>query len=350
MARPLLKEAAMSILRTSILFVLASAVVACTANVDGYSFDDPPAEPALSSTEISALPDGKEVEHNADLQADLSAEVSTDDATAYDNDDVQPMIDAEVTDTDPNSTTPTPYLALLHWGLHPRASDALRAAGVSSWRIIQTIGNAPASAGTHARDGYVNGQPYSAATDISVSGLSSTEIANLLEKLAKVGFAAWYRHTGYDGWYGVNHIHAVYANCLMKSSLRSQVRSWLAGRNGLVSNAIYHFHTWSAAARAVVKAKFEMSNEGTTNGGAGVPGRVNTSGIALHVRSGTSLTSSIVGSVADGSYVTISCQKRGGSVSGTYGTSTLWDKIGGGYVSDAYISTGSDGQVAPTCP
>src|SRR3569623_121291 len=194
----------MSILRTT--FLLAFAVGACTADVSGYTFDDVPAEPSLSPAELSALPDGTEVAH----------------------------------------------AALLKWGLHPRASDALRAAGVSSWRIMQTIGNAAASAGTHARDGYVNGQPYSAATDISVSGLSSSQIANLLEKLGKVGFAAWYRHSGYDGWYGVNHIHAVYANCLMKTSLRSQVRSWLAGRNGLVSNTIYRFHTWSAAARAVV--------------------------------------------------------------------------------------------------
>jgi hypothetical protein len=136
----------------------------------------------------------------------------------------------------------------------------------------------------------------------------------------------------------------------MKSSLRSQVRSWLAGRNGLVSNTIYHFHTWSATARAVVKAKFAMSDYGTTNGGGGVPGRVNTAGEALHVRSGASLSASIVGSVADGAYVAIRCQKRGGSVTGTYGTSTLWDKIGAGFVSDAYVSTGSDGQVAPTCP
>ena len=338
----------MRLLRTTILFVLASAVVACTADVPGTSFDDVPDEPALTGDELGVLPDGTEAEHGADLQAALDAEQATDDASAYDADDVDPMVDVEVTDSDPNA--PTAYLALLHWGLHPRASDALRAAGVSGWRIMQTIGNAPASAGTHARDGYVNGQPYSAATDISVSGLSSSQIANLLEKLAKVGFAAWYRHSGYDGWYGVNHIHMVYANCKMKASLRSQVRSWLAGRNGLVSNTTYHFHTWSAAARAVVKAKFAMSDYGTTNGGAGVPGRVNTNGIALHVRSGVSLTSPIVGSVADGAYVAIRCQKRGGKVSGTYGTTTLWDKIGGGYVSDAYVSTGSDGQVAPTCP
>lgn len=335
---------ATGMLRTALLFLF---VTACTADV-ANDFDDVPDEPALTSAEQDALPDGTEAEHNADLAADLAAEQATDDASAYDNDDVEPMVDQPVTDTD--QSTVTVYAALLKWGIHPRASDAFRAAGVSSWRIMQTIGNAAASAGTHARDGYVNGQPYSAATDISVSGLSSSQIANLLEKLAKVGFAAWYRHTGYDGWYGVNHIHAVYANCYMKSSLRSQVHSWLAGRNGLVSNAVYHFHTWSAAARAVVTAKFAMSHSGTTNGGSGVGARVNTNGIALHVRKSTSLSSAIVGSVADGSYVAITCQKHGGSVTGTYGTTTLWDKINGGYVSDAYVATGSDGQVAPTCP
>jgi hypothetical protein len=57
-----------------------------------------------------------------------------------------------------------------------------------------------------------------------------------------------------------------------------------------------------------------------------------------------------VGSVDDGAQVTIKCQTHGTSVTGTYGTTTLWDFIGTGYVSDAYVSTGSDGQVAPTCP
>ncbi|MBV8761071.1 MAG: hypothetical protein JO257_27495 [Deltaproteobacteria bacterium] len=342
-------------LRTACLFL--TCLAACTAQVDGY-FDDVPQEAPLSSDEVAALPDGNEVEHAADLQTLAAA--SVDDPATYDDDVVEPMIDvggvdgderleAAIADSDVTKST-IAYAALLKWGLHPRASDALRAAGVSSSRIMQTIGNAAASAGTHARDGYFNGHPYSAATDISVYGLSQSQIANLLERLGKVGFAAWYRHSGYDGWYGVNHIHAVYANCLMKTSLRSQVRSWLAGRNGLVSNTIYRFHTFSAAARATVKAKFAMSHSGTTNSGGGIAARVNTSGIALRVRSGASLSSSIVGSVSDGSYVAIHCQKHGGAVSGTYGTSTLWDKIDGGYVSDAYIYTGTDGQVAPTCP
>ncbi|CAN5528346.1 hypothetical protein BH11MYX1_BH11MYX1_21250 [soil metagenome] len=333
-------------------------VSACATQGDEY-FDQVPAEPVLTSTELAVLPDGTEVEHAADIQA--LADAPVDDAALYDNDEVESMVDVDVVDTveltdvgagpvaQADPATPTLYLALLQYGIHPRASDAFRAAGVSSSRIMQTIGNAAASAGTHARDGYVNGQPYSAATDISVYGLSQTQIANLLEKLGKVGFAAWYRHSGYDGWYGVNHIHAVYANSLMKSSLRSQVRSWLVGRNGLVSNATYHFHAFSANARATVKAKFSMSHEGTSNGGGGVAARVNTSGIALHVRSAASLTATVVGSLANGTYVAITCQKRGSAVSGTYGTSTLWDKVNGGYVSDSYVYTGHDGQVAPTC-
>jgi hypothetical protein len=84
-------------------------------------------------------------------------------------------------------------------------------------------------------------------------------------------------------------------------------------------------------------------------GGAGVVGTVNTNGVPLTVRATPSTSGEAVGSVADGAKVTITCQKQGTQVTGTYGTSTLWDFIGNGYVADAYISTGSDGQVAPTC-
>ncbi len=90
---------------------------------------------------------------------------------------------------------------------------------------------------------------------------------------------------------------------------------------------------------------------GTSGGsGSGVTGTVNTSGAPLTIRSGPSTGATAVGSVADGAKVTIKCQKHGSSVTGTYGTTTLWDFIGSGYVSDAYVNTGSDGQVAPTCP
>jgi hypothetical protein len=152
--------------------------------------------------------------------------------------------------------------ALLAWGLHPDASDHLRCAGVPASRITQTIGDAAASAGTHARDGYVNGAPYSAATDLSVRGLSSADIRALLSRLANQGFAAWYRWPGHDGWPSSEapHIHAVYVGARMKASLQAQVRDWLVGRNGLVSHTTYAFYTWSAAQRATIRAVFDRYN------------------------------------------------------------------------------------------
>lgn len=83
---------------------------------------------------------------------------------------------------------------------------------------------------------------------------------------------------------------------------------------------------------------------------SGAPGTVNTAGANLNVRSGPGTSFSIVDSLPDGASVTISCQTTGTSVTGTYGTSNIWDKIGAGrYVPDAYIFTGSDGRVAPAC-
>ncbi len=88
---------------------------------------------------------------------------------------------------------------------------------------------------------------------------------------------------------------------------------------------------------------------GGNGGGGSVIGRVNTRGVPLNVRSGPGTGHRVVGSVASGATVRITCQVRGERVNGTYGSSTLWDRIGNGYVSDAYVLTGSDGQVAPTC-
>jgi len=83
--------------------------------------------------------------------------------------------------------------------------------------------------------------------------------------------------------------------------------------------------------------------------GGGVSGTVDTAGPALTIRSAPNTGATAVGSVADGATVNITCQKNGTQVTGTFGTTTLWDFIGTGYISDAYVSTGSDGQVAPTC-
>jgi hypothetical protein len=122
-----------------------------------------------------------------------------------------------------------------------------------------------------------------------------------------------------------------------------------------------HLHFEERSGGVAVRATFNgtqalyygtknYTSQNSCGGGGGVTGRVNTAGAPLTIRAGTSTSTAAIGSVADGATVRITCQKRGQSISGTYGTSTLWDKIGTGYVSDAYVSTGSDGQVAPTCP
>ncbi|GAA4573675.1 hypothetical protein GCM10023176_39180 [Micromonospora coerulea] len=81
-------------------------------------------------------------------------------------------------------------------------------------------------------------------------------------------------------------------------------------------------------------------------------GTVNTAGADLTVRSGPGTGYTAVGSVADGATVTIYCQTSGTTVTGTYGTSSIWDRIGSGrYVSDAYVQTGYDGYIpnVPRC-
>lgn len=155
-----------------------------------------------------------------------------------------------------------PDRPLLAWGLHPEASDRLRCAGVSAGRITQTIGNAAASAGTHAQDGVASGHPYSAATDLSVRGLDPAALRALLTRLANEGFAAWYRWPGHDGWpsYDAPHIHAIFVGARMKSALQSQVSDWLRGRNGLQSHTEYTFWSSTAAQRALVRALFARYN------------------------------------------------------------------------------------------
>ncbi|PZF91666.1 M23 family metallopeptidase [Micromonospora deserti] len=81
-------------------------------------------------------------------------------------------------------------------------------------------------------------------------------------------------------------------------------------------------------------------------------GTVNTNGTPLTVRSGPGTGYTAVDTVADGTRVTIYCQTSGTTVTGTYGTSSIWDRIGTGrYIADAYVYTGYDGYIpnVPRC-
>jgi uncharacterized protein YraI len=80
-------------------------------------------------------------------------------------------------------------------------------------------------------------------------------------------------------------------------------------------------------------------------------GTVNTTSAPLTVRASASTSAKAVGTLKDGTKITIDCQTTGSSVKGRYGTSKIWDHVPakGGYVSDTYVYTGSDGAVAPEC-
>ena len=117
-------------------------------------------------------------------------------------------------------------------------------------------------------------------------------------------------------------------------------------RNGVTQRA-----SFNGAGALYFGTRSYTSKNSCGGGGApsGANGRVDTAGPALTIRSGPGTSYPAVGSVADGASVTIRCQKVGQKVRGKFGTSTLWDNIGKGYVADAYVLTGSDGRVAPDC-
>ncbi|MFJ9784883.1 hypothetical protein ACIRSS_35305 [Amycolatopsis sp. NPDC101161] len=98
-----------------------------------------------------------------------------------------------------------------------------------------------------------------------------------------------------------------------------------------------------------------MSDNGYVNvsylwTGTGPTGTVKTAGDPMNVRASASTSAAIKGLAANYAKVTIECYVNGDSVTGTFGTSTIWDRIGPGhYVSDTYLQTGSDLPVAPHC-
>lgn len=88
------------------------------------------------------------------------------------------------------------------------------------------------------------------------------------------------------------------------------------------------------------------------NGITGIgSGTVNVSG-TLNVRSGPGTGYAVVGSVSNGATVSVYCQATGTTVTGTYGTTNIWNKIGTNkWVSDAYVNTGYSGFIpgVPRC-
>ncbi len=90
----------------------------------------------------------------------------------------------------------------------------------------------------------------------------------------------------------------------------------------------------------------------TTNAGAGTAtGTVSVNkGYTLAVRARPKSGARVVRRLGNGTRVKIVCQTTGDAVTGRFGTSTTWDKLAkGGFVSDAFVYTGTDGRVAKDC-
>ena len=79
-------------------------------------------------------------------------------------------------------------------------------------------------------------------------------------------------------------------------------------------------------------------------------GTVNSQGTPLNKRSGPGTNYPVVGSVPDGTTVTIVCQATGTTETGDWGATDLWDCLDDNtYVSDAFVYTGTNDMVAPPC-
>ncbi|MFD8493211.1 hypothetical protein [Amycolatopsis sp. NPDC059657] len=99
----------------------------------------------------------------------------------------------------------------------------------------------------------------------------------------------------------------------------------------------------------------KMSDNGYVNvtylwTGSGPTGVVTTAGDPMNVRGSASTSGAFKGFAANYAKVNIECYVEGETVTGHFGTSNIWDRIGPGhYVSDTYLKTGSDLPVAPKC-
>lgn len=175
-------------------------------------------------------------------------------------------------------------------------------------------------------------------------------------------------NTSYGRWIEINHGNGYttrYAHLSRQTVSRGQTvrqgqKIGEVGNTGGSTGAHLHYEqryngvairaSFAGAGALYFGTKNYRSKNACGGGGGGANGRINTAGAPLTVRSGPGTGYAAIGSIADGTHVTIYCQKLGQSITGTYGTTRLWDKIGNGYVSDAYVYTGSDGRVAPDCP
>lgn len=148
------------------------------------------------------------------------------------------------------------------YGMHPLAWALYRQAGISPWRVGQTIGNALASAGTYCKVGEYQGHDYGACFDLRVSDLgTATIVQQIVRPLAALGIAAYVRIPGHDHWPAsdARHVHCIYAGANMTEQVEHQVKDWLNEAetlNGLASHVKYTLYQTTHDERAACQAVF----------------------------------------------------------------------------------------------
>ena len=131
--------------------------------------------------------------------------------------------------------------------LHPHTQQVFGQLGIEPGRVVQGLGIAPATAGIHGMDGTIDGRPYCAAFDLSVSDLTLQQTFSLLHKLRSVGFVCWWRVPGVSfpvttasGIETGPHIHGIDPFVPHKHRLEMQIRDYVEGRNGLEAGSYAH--------------------------------------------------------------------------------------------------------------
>ncbi|MBB4684260.1 hypothetical protein [Amycolatopsis jiangsuensis] len=109
-------------------------------------------------------------------------------------------------------------------------------------------------------------------------------------------------------------------------------------------------------ADGVFTAGLKLSDNGNVKvtylwtGSDAATGVVGTAGDPVTVRAGASTSAAAKGLAANYAKVPIECHANGDSVTGKYGTSKVWDRIGpGNFISDAYVKTASGQPAIPAC-
>ena len=124
-------------------------------------------------------------------------------------------------------------------GMHPLTWAAFQAAGNDPSEIMQTLGYAPASAGTHGEVGIgPDGLPYGGCFDYHKGDDTQEEADEFIQRNGLHGIMVFQRDPGVCGWPAddAEHFHCIDAHVKQLPLTTRQAHEWFNGGNGLVGD------------------------------------------------------------------------------------------------------------------